>query len=254
MTIVRAGGKSRDFTIISNKICRDSGLSMRALGLLVNLLCRPDNWTTNSDAIARCFGCGRDQVRTAIRELEERGYMILDRWQDERGRWNSRWVVLEDPADAQDAIAGLNGVARQPKTALPTPENPHVGKPGTRSPAAGESGAINDTLLPRTETKINREAITKKDSPREEEQPNGPLSATPSPKARQKKTRSSICPQSFKLDPELRQWCDATAPGVNVDRELQKFMAHEFRTPKSNWNLAFKNWMLRAVEYQGRPL
>jgi hypothetical protein len=29
-------------------------------------------------------------------------------------------------------------------------------------------------------------------------------------------------------------------------------MAHEFRTPKSNWNLAFKNWMLRAVEYQGK--
>ena len=216
MTIVRAGGKSRDFTIISNKICRDSGLSMRALGLLVSLLCRPDNWATNSDAIARQFGCGRDQVRTVMRELEERGYLILDRWQDERGRWNSRWVVLEDPADAQDAIAGLNGVARQPKTALPTPENPHVGKPGARSPDAGESGAINDTLLPRTETKINREAITKEDSPREEDQPNGSLSATPSPKTRQKKTGSSICPQSFKLDPELRQWCAATAPGVTL--------------------------------------
>ena len=63
--------------------------------------------------------------------------------------------MLEDPADAQDAIAGLNGVARQPQTASPTPENPHVGEPGTRSPAAGESGAINDTLLPSTDNEIS---------------------------------------------------------------------------------------------------
>jgi len=129
MTIIRSPRVQRDFTIISNSVCLDARLSMRALGLLVRLLCRPDNWQTNSETLAREFNCGRDQIRGVLKELSNAGYMRLEKNQNARGHWESRWFVLEEPAGDD-----------QPSAPLPEP-----GKQGS-----GGSGPITRTDLPRT--------------------------------------------------------------------------------------------------------
>ena len=130
MTIIRSPRVQRDFTIISNSVCLDTRLSMRALGLLVRLLCRPDNWQTNSETLAREFDCGRDQIRGVLKELSDAGYMRLEKSQNARGHWESRWFVLEEPAGDD-----------QPSTPKPEP-----GKQGF-----GGSGPITRTDLPRTD-------------------------------------------------------------------------------------------------------
>ena len=127
--IIRSPRKERDFTILSNSVCLDSRLSMRGLGLLVRLLSRPDNWTTNSETLAREFDCGRDQVRTTLRELTQFGYMVIQKTQDDAGHWSSHWVIYDEP----------------------TPEKPTLGEPTPEKPAFGKSGALTRTDLKRTD-------------------------------------------------------------------------------------------------------
>lgn len=125
MTIIRSPRVQRDFTIISNSVCLDARLSMRALGLLVRLLCRPDNWQTNSETLAREFDCGRDQIRGVLKELSDAGYMRLEKSQNAKGHWESRWFVLEEPAGDD--------------------------QPSTRQPATGKQGFGGSGPIPRTD-------------------------------------------------------------------------------------------------------
>ncbi len=79
MSIVRTPRPQSDFLIISNAVVRDENLSYRARGVLIDLLSRPDNWTTNADAIARRGKEGRDAIRTVLIELETAGYLVRQR-------------------------------------------------------------------------------------------------------------------------------------------------------------------------------
>ena len=133
MTIIRSPRVQRDFTIISNSVCLDSRLSMRALGLLVRLLCRPDNWRTNSETLAREFDVGREQMRGVLRELSEAGYMRLIKARDDKGQWATHWAVFDCPQESPEQT--------QPEDDKPAPGNPY----------SGELGAITRTDLQRTE-------------------------------------------------------------------------------------------------------
>lgn len=123
MSIIRSARKSSDFAIISNTVLQDTRLSMRALGLLVRLLSRPDNWETNSESLAREFDCGREQMRSVLTELRDAGYMRLVKSQDEKGLWSSRWYVLESPEC----------------------DEPSYGKPGPGNRVLGEPDAFKRT-------------------------------------------------------------------------------------------------------------
>jgi hypothetical protein len=133
MTIIRSPRRERDFTVLSNSVCLDYRLSMKALGLLVRLLARPDNWKTNSDCLSREFGVGRDQVRTVLNELQEFGYMQLNKVQDDAGHWSSTWTVYDEAGNYQ-----------------PKPENRELGEP-----SLGNSGPITRTDLTRTDNKLS---------------------------------------------------------------------------------------------------
>ena len=127
MSIIRSARKERDFAILSNKLLQDSRLTMGALGVLVRILSRPDNWETNSETLAREFDCGRDAVRTCLKKLQECGYIKLHKFQDDLGRWRSVWMVFEDAEQT------------------PESENPTLGLPAPGNPSLGKSGAIQRT-------------------------------------------------------------------------------------------------------------
>lgn len=133
MTIRRAPRQPGNFTIIQNKVLLDERLSLRGLGMLVRLLSRPDNWTTNSETLAREFNCGRDQVRGTLQELAGIGYVYLHKERDEKGQIRSEWEVSEEPK-------------------APAPEKPYSGEPAPENPSAGGSGPLQRTDLQRTDT------------------------------------------------------------------------------------------------------
>lgn len=117
MSIIRSPRPERGFTIVSNAVAQDQRLSMRALGLLVRLLSRPDNWETNSATLAREFDVGREQMQGVLRELSDLGYMRLVKHRMDDGTFNSRWHVYDEPETTQ------------PEHGKPAPENPYSGEP-----------------------------------------------------------------------------------------------------------------------------
>jgi hypothetical protein len=95
MTIIRAPRPEIGYAIIRNETIRDQVLSYRARGLLSYLLSMPDDWVTSTERLQGACTEGRDAIRAAIKELEAAGYMVLEKTQDARGRWSSRWTVYD---------------------------------------------------------------------------------------------------------------------------------------------------------------
>lgn len=107
MSTVRVGRRKK-FTTVDRRTINDARLSLRALGLLVWILDKPDEWSANSAQIAREVKEGRDAVRAAMREMEEAGYLVRTKVRSDRGRWSTESVVHERP----------------PKTGFQAPEIP----------------------------------------------------------------------------------------------------------------------------------
>lgn len=116
--IIRAPRPAASFTILENAILRDYRLSYRARGILAYLLSMPDNWRTSSDHLARMGAEGRDAIRSALQELEQRGYLRRRKLQNESGQWVTETYVFDSPQHGDDM--GTNPEV----THTPTPGNP----------------------------------------------------------------------------------------------------------------------------------
>lgn len=58
--------------------------------------------------------------------------------------------------------------------------------------------------------------------------------------------RSHSVPSSFAISDQLMRWAIATRPDLDIELEIQKFRDHEFKTPRSNWEATFRNWIRNA--------
>jgi hypothetical protein len=97
-TITRASSRDR-FTVVHNRTIEDSRLSFRALGLLVFVLSKPDNWKTHVAHLATTHSEGREAVRSALGELETFGY-VERKWMRAEGELTPtmHYLVSELPA------------------------------------------------------------------------------------------------------------------------------------------------------------
>lgn len=76
MPIIRGKHKFEEqFTQIPNAWLRDSRLSLKAIGLLAQLLSHSEGWSISIAQLARHNDCGLDLVRNAVKELETCGYL-----------------------------------------------------------------------------------------------------------------------------------------------------------------------------------
>ncbi|MDV2476801.1 replication protein [Rhodococcus zopfii] len=134
--IRRGPRKADNFTILSNAVLGDDRLSFRARGLLAWLLSKPADWHIRSDAIARHSPKeGRDAIRSIMRELRDAGYLVVEKHQDERGRWSTIQTIYEEPV-----------------ATAPTPPTPRPGKSPAGPADNGEPGTLTRTDPPRTQT------------------------------------------------------------------------------------------------------
>lgn len=96
MTTIRRG-PSRKYTQIDRVTINDKRLSFRARGILIWVLDKPDDWETNSEAIARQSDReGRDAIRTAMLELKACGYAVYNKQQCD-GKWSTTITFHEVP-------------------------------------------------------------------------------------------------------------------------------------------------------------
>lgn len=95
-TIIRVE-KNRNYTVISNEFLRNKELSMKAKGLLAVCLSLPDDWDYSINGLVAICKESVTAVRNAMKELEEFGYMKINKLQNEKGHFYYEYVIYETP-------------------------------------------------------------------------------------------------------------------------------------------------------------
>ena len=126
MSIIRSPRLESNFSVMSNAVIRDSRLSYRARGVLLEILSRPDNWRVSGDSLARSGKEGRDAILTALKELRDCGYIRMVKIRKEDGTFETTNYVYDSP---QDVSVGVTPSPEIPTAVQPYPEKPTTGKP-----------------------------------------------------------------------------------------------------------------------------
>ena len=84
--------------MMSNQFLRNKELSLKAKGLLAVCLSLPDDWDYSINGLVAICKESVTAVRNAMKELEERGYMKINKLQNERGHFYYEYVIYETPA------------------------------------------------------------------------------------------------------------------------------------------------------------
>ena len=104
--------RNKGYTVMSNHHLRNKDLTLKAKGLLSQMLSLPEDWDYTLKGLALINREKIDAIRQAIRELEQAGYIVRSRERDERGRLRGAdYVIYEQPQTP-------------PALDLPTLENP----------------------------------------------------------------------------------------------------------------------------------
>lgn len=144
--------KNSNYTTMCNYHLRDRNLSLKAKGLLSLFLSLPDEWHYSIRGIAAISKEGVDSINTALRELEEGGYLIRSQKRQENGRMGEiEYVIYEMPETALSD-------ADFPGTDLPYTENPDTVVSDTGNPREINKDKTNTE---RTNTEINKKRESK---------------------------------------------------------------------------------------------
>jgi len=85
-------------TIDLNAIDNNPEMSWKAKGIWVYLVSRPPNWKFYTSDLLKRSTDGKTSVRGGFKELQDLGYLLIQKIQDRKGRWvGTKWVVTEDP-------------------------------------------------------------------------------------------------------------------------------------------------------------
>ncbi|MCL1934865.1 MAG: helix-turn-helix domain-containing protein [Defluviitaleaceae bacterium] len=88
--------KEKNYTVVTNDILRDKRLTDSATILLIRMLSLPEEWDYTQAGLSITFGTGAKAVASAIKVLEETGYLLRTQTRSEGGRYSkSEYLVFE---------------------------------------------------------------------------------------------------------------------------------------------------------------
>jgi hypothetical protein len=101
---------------IPNDLLNSSKISFKAKGLYAFIQSKPDNWEFSAERISKQVKEGLPSVVSALKELETYGYLVRQRYQNNKGFWVVDYLLYE----------------------IPTEENLHTGNPIQENPTTGK--------------------------------------------------------------------------------------------------------------------
>ena len=132
--------RNKGYTVMSNHHLRNKELTLKAKGLLSQMLSLPEDWDYTLAGLSRINREKIDAIREAVRELEKAGYIQRSRERDEKGRLRGAdYIIYEKP----------------PNLDLPTLENPTLDNPTLEKPTQEKPTLENPTQLNKEELKTN---------------------------------------------------------------------------------------------------
>lgn len=132
MTIVRIK-KEKNYTMVDNAYLNDLRLTARELGLLTKVLSLPDDWEFSVRGLERILKDGQDGIRSALRVLEETGYLVRSRARNEHGKMGKITYTFYERS-----LCPSNPDKESPDTEEPNMEKPDM---------VGESQLITNRVI-----------------------------------------------------------------------------------------------------------
>ena len=114
--------KNKGYAVMSNHHLRNHTLSLKAKGLLSQMLSLPEDWDYTLKGLAQINRESIDAIREAVRELEQAGYITRSRERDERGCLRGTIYTIYEQPHAEPT-------PEEPAQALPTLDHPTLEKP-----------------------------------------------------------------------------------------------------------------------------
>jgi hypothetical protein len=115
--------KTQNYTVMSNHHLRNESLTLKAKGLLSQMLSLPEEWDYTLAGLSAINREKVDAIREAVRELEHAGYITRSRVRGASGRLlGAEYVIYELPQEPPDD-------APSPTLDFPTLGNPTLGNP-----------------------------------------------------------------------------------------------------------------------------
>ena len=115
--------KDQNYTVMCNYHLRDKNISLKAKGLLSQLLSYSSDWTITIRGLCSVLKEKEKAVQNTIKELEINYYLTRNRLQDEKGRFYYKYIIHEKPK-------------------YPYPQNPLAD-----NPSAEKEGLINTNII-----------------------------------------------------------------------------------------------------------
>ena len=135
--------RNTGYTVMSNHHLRNKELTLKAKGLLSQMLSLPEDWDYTLAGLSHINREKIDAIREAVRELERAGYIVRSRERDAKGRLRGAdYVIYEQPQ-------------LPPKPDFPTLENPTLENPTQENPTLEKPTQENPTQLNKDIPKTN---------------------------------------------------------------------------------------------------
>ena len=159
--------KTKGYTVMSNHHLRNHTLSLKAKGLLSQMLSLPEDWDYTLQGLAQINKESIDAIREAVRELERAGYIKRSRERDERGYLRGTvYTIYEQPhteltpeEPAQEKPALNNPTLEKPMLEKPTLENPM--QLNTKSTKKRKRQSTDLSITDSTETPVQKRTEAK---------------------------------------------------------------------------------------------
>ena len=141
--------RNTGYTVMSNHHLRNKELTLKAKGLLSQMLSLPEDWDYTLAGLSHINRESIDAIRTAVWELEKAGYITRRQGRDEKGKMTAiEYTIYEQP--------------QPPELEKPILENPTAGNPVLEKPTTGNPTSENPMQIIKEEQKTN---LSKKEKP-----------------------------------------------------------------------------------------
>ena len=131
--------RNTGYTVMSNHHLRNKELSLKAKGLLSQMLSLPEDWDYTLAGLSHINREKIDAIREAVKELEKAGYIVRSRERDEKGRLRGAdYIIYEQPQLPEE---------QPPTLDYPTLENPTLDNPTLEKPTLENPTQLNKEIL-----------------------------------------------------------------------------------------------------------
>ena len=138
--------RNSGYTVMSNHHLRNKELTLKAKGLLSQMLSLPEDWDYTLAGLSHINRESIDAIRTAVWELEKAGYILRRQGRDEKGKMTAiEYTIYEQPQPMLENPIPGKPMLENPTTDNPTSENPtQLNKDRSRTSLSKKEKSITD--------------------------------------------------------------------------------------------------------------